>query len=303
MRTEEDFLEALRESPQDDDLRLVFSDWLEDQDDGRAAFLRLQVQRRRLAPDDPGLANLLRQQDDLLRRSLNGWLAPLAAYGVTVMRGSGLLQVAMTADQLRELNPDAQAAPAWYWVDGLRLYKLEAETVTETLAAPGLAHFRHLDLSKPPYGIGHLAALAASPHLDRLTSLDLEEGYLSYDAGVILAGARWLRQLRGLNLARNSIGDVGIRDLIQAGSFDNLRVFELRRCGLGTLALEAIVGASFFPRLEALGLEGNKVRNAGGRLLAASPHIERFQVLDLRDNGITIRIQNQLRKRCPGLVL
>src|SRR5580765_6413365 len=46
------FLQAIRDEPHDPVHRLVYADWLEEQgDDDRAAFLRVQVERRRRDPD------------------------------------------------------------------------------------------------------------------------------------------------------------------------------------------------------------------------------------------------------------
>jgi uncharacterized protein (TIGR02996 family) len=48
-----DLLKAVTDAPQDDSLRLVYADWLEEHGDSRGDFLRLQVQLRALAPDHP----------------------------------------------------------------------------------------------------------------------------------------------------------------------------------------------------------------------------------------------------------
>ncbi len=48
MTSEEDFLQALQQGPQDDDLRLVYADWLEERGDIRGEYLRLLIQLRRI---------------------------------------------------------------------------------------------------------------------------------------------------------------------------------------------------------------------------------------------------------------
>jgi len=302
MRSEHDFLDALRESPDDDELRLVFSDWLEDQDDGRADLLRLQVERRRLAPDDPAQAGLVSRQHDLLRRAMHGWLAPLRPFNVSLLRGNGLLAVAMPEPHLRCLDPEQLAEPPWHWVDGLRLYALPDDFAT-TFAAEALAHFRHLDLSANSLGLDGLRALAAARHLTRLTTLDLEKTSLPWDGGLVLAAAPWLGQLRGLNLADNPLGNVGLRDLVVHGRLDRLRVLELRGCELGPLGVAPLVAAGFFGRLVALGLRDNALGDDAGKALAASPHVGRLKLLDLRDNAIQGRVATRLRQACPGLLL
>jgi uncharacterized protein (TIGR02996 family) len=48
MTSEEDFLQALQQDPPDDDLRLVYADWLEEHGDIRGEYLRLLIQLRRI---------------------------------------------------------------------------------------------------------------------------------------------------------------------------------------------------------------------------------------------------------------
>ncbi len=47
------FIRAMLDVPEDRNTWLVYADWLDDRGDPRAEFLRLMVQLRDLAPDDP----------------------------------------------------------------------------------------------------------------------------------------------------------------------------------------------------------------------------------------------------------
>src|SRR5262249_40896996 len=48
------FLAAIRENPEDDAVRLVYANWLEERGDAaRAEFIRLQCESARLGADDP----------------------------------------------------------------------------------------------------------------------------------------------------------------------------------------------------------------------------------------------------------
>jgi uncharacterized protein (TIGR02996 family) len=58
---EKGFLAAIRARPTDNDLRLVYADWLEEQGDPRAEFLRLDCQLGGYPPED-GRSTRLRQQ-------------------------------------------------------------------------------------------------------------------------------------------------------------------------------------------------------------------------------------------------
>jgi uncharacterized protein (TIGR02996 family) len=45
---EADFIRAIQRDPEDDEARLIYADWLEQQGDVRSEYLRLEVQRRRI---------------------------------------------------------------------------------------------------------------------------------------------------------------------------------------------------------------------------------------------------------------
>jgi uncharacterized protein (TIGR02996 family) len=73
------FLQALRASPRDEGLRLAYSDWLEEQGDSRAEFLRLDLQlaRRRFGKGPTHERRLARWKE--LRGTLDpAWVARVA---------------------------------------------------------------------------------------------------------------------------------------------------------------------------------------------------------------------------------
>jgi uncharacterized protein (TIGR02996 family) len=77
--TEADLLRAVCDAPDDDALRLVYADWLEEHDDlDRAAFIRAQVRLARLRPWDDGHVELDVRCRELerLHPEWLGWLAP-----------------------------------------------------------------------------------------------------------------------------------------------------------------------------------------------------------------------------------
>src|SRR6266545_1100196 len=69
-----DFLTALRASPNDDVTRLVYADWLQEQEDPRAEFLRLEVRLAsgNLASDERAV--LMNRHAELGRHLEPGWL-------------------------------------------------------------------------------------------------------------------------------------------------------------------------------------------------------------------------------------
>jgi uncharacterized protein (TIGR02996 family) len=47
------FLDAIAAAPEDDAVRLIFADWMDERGDPRGAFIRLQVELARAPLDDP----------------------------------------------------------------------------------------------------------------------------------------------------------------------------------------------------------------------------------------------------------
>lgn len=52
MESESDFLEAVRNAPRDEGLKLVYADWLDDQSDPRGQILRLSCELRKVLAEN-----------------------------------------------------------------------------------------------------------------------------------------------------------------------------------------------------------------------------------------------------------
>src|SRR5262245_50345394 len=71
----ESLLRAIRQAPEDDDLRLVYADWLEEQGRlERAEFIRVQIERARTSLDDPRYPDLRRREAELFEGHGAAWL-------------------------------------------------------------------------------------------------------------------------------------------------------------------------------------------------------------------------------------
>src|SRR5438105_511154 len=94
MNQEQAFIEAIAAEPEQDAHRLVFADWLDDQDEpDRAEFIRVQCELARLGPDDERRPDLARREAQL--RSAHGaaWLGPLSRFFGSWQYRRGLLEV------------------------------------------------------------------------------------------------------------------------------------------------------------------------------------------------------------------
>lgn len=70
----DEFLTALRENPNDNVSRLVYADWLQECDDPRAEFLRLEVRLATETLPDDARAAAMNRLAELGRRAEWGWL-------------------------------------------------------------------------------------------------------------------------------------------------------------------------------------------------------------------------------------
>jgi len=73
MSQEEAFLQAIRENPDDDAVRLVFADWLEERCDPRAEFIRVQCDLFRTAEDDRRRPDLEEREGRILAKYTKLW--------------------------------------------------------------------------------------------------------------------------------------------------------------------------------------------------------------------------------------
>src|SRR5262249_20802400 len=111
------FLRAILENPDDDTPRLVYADWLEERDDPRGEFIRVQCRLARMSGEDPLRPDLEARERDLLASHGEGWVGPLRPWvtGWTFRRGF-LERVRVTvpvylehADVLLRLAPACRA--------------------------------------------------------------------------------------------------------------------------------------------------------------------------------------------------
>src|SRR5262245_51645294 len=139
-------LAAIRAEPEEDMLRLVFADWLEEQGDPRAEFIRLQCSLASMAQDDPRWQELERREEELLRQHGETWKGnPPQKVEVSFLRG--LLSVQVEAELLAE-----DAVSQWFlahqgWVTELQLDDAEDESLGRVASRGLLAQVALLWLS------------------------------------------------------------------------------------------------------------------------------------------------------------
>jgi uncharacterized protein (TIGR02996 family) len=184
--------------------------------------------------------------------------------------------------------------------------KIGPEGIAALLHSPNLAGVEELKISfngpsDDGPGDAGLAALASSPTIRRLRSLDLAESRVTAEGARHLAGAAHLATLRTLDLHGNPVGPAGARHLADSPHLAGLRWLSLAQAGINDEALQALAAAPHLrPRVLLLarsaldrGGEGaaapptrNAVGPAGLAALAASPVLAGLEELDLSHNPV-----------------
>jgi uncharacterized protein (TIGR02996 family) len=294
MTHDEAFLQAIIESPDDDTPRLVYSDWLDEHGESdRAEFIRAQVQLARLPEDDPRRPALKLRERALLGRHEAAWAEPFRGRveswkfrrGFVEQITTGAAKFLTQVEQLFRLAPIRHARlrrPTWC------LHRL-AE-------CPFLGRLTGLDLggnAHRPGGSSFLLpsgvrALAASPHLHRLTTLLLFAANLNVYDVQHLVSAPALKGLTGLDLGGNNLGAAGARVLASAPSLRGLTTLRLQRAQLGNLGVRLLASSPYLTRLTDLDLGWNDLGGPAAAALAEAPNLAGLVRLDLSVNRLSI---------------
>jgi uncharacterized protein (TIGR02996 family) len=127
------------------------------------------------------------------------------------------------------------------------------------------------------------AKLAASPHLAKLTTLDLRKNTLGGEGVQILANSPYLGSLTHLDLSSNNLRDAGARSIAESPYLTRLTVLDLAGNDIGGPGLKALAASGNLSRLATLDLAGNFIGSESVQALADSPHLGRLAQLDLSD--------------------
>ena len=170
----EPFLRAICENPEDDTVRLVYADWLDENGDPeRAEFIRLQVAQA----DKPRMydADYFRAEA-LFRKNGETWLAELpkrteiVEWEDTFRRGFGYaIRVRAGRWILRHHAKLFAAAP----VQALTLYDADEGTLAKVLQIPEVERLTELYLGRCRVTRGRFDVLTNCPRLPRLRILGI----------------------------------------------------------------------------------------------------------------------------------
>jgi uncharacterized protein (TIGR02996 family) len=267
------FLEAIRADPGDDAPRLVFADWLEENGEPDfAEFIRVEIERDRLAHDDPRREALHRRANSLRKQgafpgdtpNLNILSPTRRGFHTNIQAGliglfAGLEKLSPYAPQLSVLvhgNSQEEIVAREEAPDRL------VAAFQQVFASPWLRHWIELELQYLYLSAEHIRWMVGPGNLIKLKQLVFAGG-LDDDAVRVL-GESNLPQLRVL-----AIHEIPDRD-------------EAR---LTPNALAILAQAPLLTQIEHLSLMGEWMCDDGLRALASSSRIAGLKSLNLWSRG------------------
>lgn len=235
------FLHTIRDHPADDTARLVFADWLtENGDPDRGEFIRVQCELARTSPheeaDERRRRVLFSQQDELLKRHRQTWLAPFLPYAREASFDRGFITAL-------HVPIDAFLAHGERWLGiapitrvRFQIYELWNGEINDYIsrtpdlfASPLLSKLEVIDLADNGLIAADIEVLARHPDLGRLKELDLAANDIRSEGAIALAGMPQLAGLEVLDLMGNNIGDTGGRAIAQSPYLGRLKVLQISK--------------------------------------------------------------------------
>jgi uncharacterized protein (TIGR02996 family) len=202
----------------------------------------------------------------------------------------------------------------------LTINNFDDDAIQHLVGSPILANLEELDLSEnEKMGEMSARALASSPHLGALRTLELRNNRLGPVGAEAVAGSERLANLQKLVLSNNDIGIARLQTISRNAGFFRVPILDLSENKLDAAGLQVILNRNLHPigpqanRLRDLNLRSNplgddgmrvlaacrllenlrtlrlvncQIGDEGVRVLAASPHLSNLVVLDLSNNPI-----------------
>jgi uncharacterized protein (TIGR02996 family) len=303
------FLRAIAENPADDSPRLIFSDWLDEQEaTGRAELIRLQVQLEALPAASRPLADAQRARQ--LEQEV-GWRR--APPGVRMSRGlytQFLLSRQVLRDWCARRGRDERNVASVLRLLGEVRSRIDLQQLTLSVPlepgplgdlanSPQLSGVTAIQVAWNSIGSQGAKALSASAELTHLDSLDLWGCGIEAEGARALTAARWAARLSTLNLGSNRLRDDGVSALAQAPGLANLTALELMRNEITAKGMKDLAESPHLANLTSLNLFANEINDRGAKALATSPHLHRLADVDLRGNNLTLAGREAVLGRWP----
>ncbi|MHB1426428.1 MAG: TIGR02996 domain-containing protein [Gemmataceae bacterium] len=268
------FLHDILAHPDDDAPRLIYADWLDEHDDPRGEFIRIQCALAQLSDEDPRRWPLEQRERELLHEHQAKW-SPNGIDAVSCDFRRGFVdEISMSVeDFLDEADRYFEQAPI-RWLHLHARGRLRAERPDASLAQAAssrhLTRLNGLRLTGLTVRRRELHEFLGSPHLQHLTTLQLSRLALEIDDGT-------------RHHQPTLPGEI-IRELIELPCFARLTALHLADTGLTSDALLFLGNAASLSSLRELNLNGNALTHGAAKVLAEGRLLSRLETLHLDSN-------------------
>jgi uncharacterized protein (TIGR02996 family) len=305
------FLDDIVANIDDDVPRLVYADWLlENGQEERADFIRLQIERARLPAWDAAQVRLRLREQELLKAHGEAWLAELPTIEGAKWEGFRRGIVARVSfASFEAMRANAHACRAAAPVEAIKV-RWPRRGEADKASAP-IAELRELSLTGRPDGMREVGRVADSPQLSTLRSLSAH-GLWADSMGRLVASPH-LGSLKVLRLPANNLGNAGLRALTESASLTTLEELDLSGRGgyerynddpiIHSAGLEELVAWPGLAGLRSLTLAGNDLRRPGLRALLRAPHASALKELSLRNGRLDGQVMDEFAYAHPDLRL
>ncbi len=253
-------LAAILAAPDDDAPRRAYAEWLTRRGDPRGEFITLQL----LDGDNHADWRAAAAADAIRQQHGAGWVPPIKGLSVSAFR-RGFPDVVFMSGE--DFVAGAEALFRLAPVRGVALFQ-PGPQLGRIAALPQLAKLRRLDLGDG-VDTSQLAALAASPWIADLATLELRDSPIGDDGAGALAQAAGLRRLETLVLVGCQIGPEGVRRLAGSPILARLSYLNLAGNTIGT----GMAALSAWPDPPGPAFVAPPPPDTGVAALAASPQL------------------------------
>jgi uncharacterized protein (TIGR02996 family) len=263
------FLRDIKANPEDNTPRLILADWLEERGDPRGEYVRLDCALAHMELGEPAWQATQRSILELRELHAKEWFGPLEQWVHYPPSRRGLVRIEVPAWQFLKAPKGLAETEVYAWVGELVLVGMTPRRLGKLAASPNLEDLATLTLEQHELGAGEIVTLLDSPRLARLTGLELSGKPLRDRGAMVLAAAPQLARLHNLTLDSNLIGDEGAAALAASPHLVGLVTFDLGGNRIGDKGAEALAASPYFPHLAWLDLRNNQndpVAGIGNRL-------------------------------------
>lgn len=286
----EAFLRTIITQPDDDLLRLVYADWLDENDDpARAEFIRVQCELAHLPDDDERRPRLEDREHELLSEHEPAWLgSELVGLQEWEFQRGFLHSITIGLDDLlswQEIVYDLCTVR-----DCTLTEQIGSASPEDLLDCPFLANLMSLNLSRisieqPIYRLLEAKAFPALKRLDFSNNSGLHQG------GELLREWPTMRYLKSLSVGGTNhgvefYGTLDVRQLANVLNHSQLNELSVFNCRLTSDSLLRLLRSPFMTHLKSLDISDNPIAGEGWQTFRDANSAMRLNRLDISETPL-----------------